>query len=222
MNWETFFQTKSTVEIARELLGCSLTYNFQDQDLGGYIVETEAYLGTKDRAAHSFGGHRSPANEGLYRPGGTLYIYAQRQYFFFDIATQKAGQAEGVLVRAIDPAWGIEQMQHNRHGKGGVLLTNGPAKMMQALGIKSRHWDLHFLTETPFKLDQQPKKVPRKILAAARIGIKQDDPYWAKRKLRFFVSGNPYVSDMKKANYQKDHGWAWQAAKYGLIFVQVK
>lgn len=49
--------------------------------LGGYIVEAEAYMGKKDRAAHSYGGRRSPANEGLYGKGGTIYIYAQRQYF---------------------------------------------------------------------------------------------------------------------------------------------
>lgn len=158
MKTATFFQNRSTSEIARDLLGHKLTY----QGLGGYIVETEAYLGVKDRAAHSYGGHRSPANEGLYCRAGSLYIYAQRQYFFFDIATQKAGEPQGVLVRAIEPAQGQEQMEINRHGKKGVLLTNGPAKLMQALGINSRRWDCHFLEDSPFAIDLNHKRpVPK-------------------------------------------------------------
>lgn len=218
MKTATFFQNRSTSEIARDLLGRKLTY----QGLGGYIVETEAYLGVKDRAAHSYGGHRSPANEGLYCRAGSLYIYAQRQYFFFDIATQKAGEPQGVLVRAIEPAQGQEQMEINRHGKKGVLLTNGPAKLMQALGINSRRWDCHFLEDSPFAIDLNHKRPVQKILTAPRIGIKQNDPYWAQKKLRFYVAGNPYVSDLKKRNWQKNHGWAWQKSFNILIFSSVK
>lgn len=82
--------------------------------------------------------------------------------------------------------------------------------MMQALGITSRKWDLHFLSDSPFTidLDDNHKNIPQEIIASPRIGINQSDPTWANKPLRFFVKGNPYVSKMKKRDYQKDHGWA--------------
>lgn len=209
MNYEEFFINRSTDAITKDLIGRPLTFENHGEKLGGYIVEAEAYMGKKDRAAHSYGGRRSPANEGLYRKGGTIYIYSQRQYFFFDVACQEENEPQGVLVRAIEPIWGIASMIKNRNGKNGVLLTNGPAKMMQAFGIHSRHWDLHLLSDSPFRidLDDQNKKRAKKIIAAERVGINQSDPVWAKKKLRYYVAGNPYVSDMKKRDMQDDHGW---------------
>lgn len=82
MNYSTYFSTNTTDYIAKDLIGRMLTFDNGQEKLGGYIVEAEAYMGKKDRAAHSYGGHRSPANEGLYGKGGTIYIYGQRQYFF--------------------------------------------------------------------------------------------------------------------------------------------
>lgn len=207
MNYDSFFKNRPTETIAEDLLGRTLSFNNGNEVLSGTIVETEAYLGQKDRAAHSYNGRRSQANEGLYRSGGTLYIYAQRQYFFFDVATQEAGIPEGVLIRAIDPIQGITTMEKNRHHKTGVLLTNGPAKMMQAFGIDSRKWDLHSLADSPFDIDLTAKKNIQEIKAMPRIGINQSDPYWAQKELRYIVAGNPYVSDMKKKDFKKNHGF---------------
>lgn len=208
MHYTSFFQNRPTAAIARDLLGRALTIQTPAGKLGGLIVEAEAYVGTQDRAAHSYGGRRSQANEGLYRAGGTLYIYAQRQYFFFDVATQGAGTPEGVLVRAIQPIWGQAVMLKNRHGKGGRLLTNGPAKMMQAFGIRSRKWDLHPLDQSPFAIDLTRQKPAQQILALPRIGVVQADPVWARKPLRFVVAGNPYVSDIKRRQIRPDWGWA--------------
>ncbi|MBP2057479.1 DNA-3-methyladenine glycosylase [Lactobacillus colini] len=207
MDYSNFFINRTTPEIARDLLGRTLSYNTGSEILSGIIVEAEAYVGSKDRAAHSYGGHRSPANEGLYGPGGTLYIYAQRQYFFFDVATQEKDIGQGVLIRAIHPLSGINTMIKNRHGKSGVLLTNGPAKLMQAFGITSRKWDCHFIGESPFDIDLSSKKKIKHISAVARVGINQSDPIWAKKPLRFIVSGNPYVSDIKKKDIDPDFGF---------------
>ncbi|WP_201346925.1 DNA-3-methyladenine glycosylase, partial [Lactobacillus nasalidis] len=158
--------------------------------------------------AHSYGGRRSQANEGLWRAGGTIYIYAQRQYFFFDLACQEAGDPQGVLIRAIEPVWGKEQMTANRGGKDGVLLTNGPAKLMQAMGIKSRKWDLVPLENSPFVIDLTEKKAAKEIATSPRIGIVQADPVWAQAPLRYYVAGNPYVSGSRKRDWAEDHGWA--------------
>lgn len=209
MNYAEYFTNRSTNEITRDLIGRPLTFNDGQEKLGGYIVEAEAYMGKLDRAAHSYGGHRSPANEGLYRTGGTIYIYAQRQYFFFDVACQEENEPQGVLVRAIDPAWGIDFMIKNRNGKSGVLITNGPAKMMQAFGIHDKNWNLHFLSDSPFTIDlaDNHKRIAQKIIADKRVGINQSDPIWANKKLRYYVAGNPYVSDMKKRDYASNNGW---------------
>lgn len=204
---ETFFQKRPTPEIARDLLGRTLTYETENGLVGGIIVETEAYVGPKDRAAHSYGGRRSPANEGLYCPGGSLYIYSQRQYFFLDIATQEKDNPEGVLIRAIEPTIGVEIMESNR-AKTGFDLTNGPGKMMQAFGVKDRSADLQFLAESPFSIDLGTKKEATKIVASKRIGINLSDETWANAKLRFYVAGNPYVSQMKKRDYDlNSFGW---------------
>lgn len=209
MDYSSYFTNRPTAEICADLIGRPLIFNNGKQALGGYIVETEAYLGKQDRAAHSYGGHRSPANEGLYARGGTIYIYAQRQYFFFDVATQKIDDPQGILIRAIEPVWGINQMIINRSGKVGPLLTNGPAKMMQALGIHNKKWNLHFLSDSPFTIDlnDQHQKQAAKILTSPRIGINQTDHEWAQKPLRFYVGGNPYVSKMPKNAYQTNKGW---------------
>lgn len=208
MDYSTYFTNHTTDYIAKDLIGRKLTFNNGQEILGGYIVEAEAYMGKKDRAAHSYGGRRSSANEGLYGPGGTIYIYAQRQYFFFDVATRQKDEPQGVLIRAIEPAFGIETMIKNRNGKTGILLTNGPAKMMQAFGIHNKNWNLHFLSDSPFKIDLDHKRQVQEIVAAKRVGINQSDPVWANKKLRYLVAGNPYVSDMKKRNYLENNGWA--------------
>ena len=69
MNYSTYFSTNTTDYIAKDLIGRMLTFDNGQEKLGGYIVEAEAYMGKKDRAAHSYGGRRSPANEGLYGKG---------------------------------------------------------------------------------------------------------------------------------------------------------
>jgi len=159
MDYTTYFTQNTTDKITKDLIGRPLIFN-NGEKLGGYIVEAEAYMGKKDRAAHSYAGRRSQANEGLYRRGGTIYIYSQRQYFFFDVACQEENEPQGVLVRAIEPIWGIDTMIKNRSGKQGVLLTNGPAKMMQAFGIhifyQIRHLQLTLMIII--------RRFPRKLL----------------------------------------------------------
>lgn len=81
MNYTEFFTNRSTSEISKDLLGRTLSYNNGKEILSGTIVEAEAYVGVKDRAAHSYGGRRSPANEGLYRPVA-VYIFIPKGNIF--------------------------------------------------------------------------------------------------------------------------------------------
>ena len=187
--YTSFFKSATTPELARQLLGKTLTYQTLNGLVGGLIVETEAYVGAQDRAAHSFGNRRTPSNEGLYGPGGSLYIYSQRQYFFFDIATQEQDNPEGILIRAIQPTLGLEIMEQNRQ-KHGFDLTNGPGKLMQAFGVTDKSENLRKLAESRFAIDFKNYRIPEEIIATPRIGISQAEPYWAEIPLRFVVAGN--------------------------------
>lgn len=200
-----FFTGRPTTEIAQALLGTTLLYRTPTMTVGGLIVETEAYLGTNDTAAHAYNGRRSAFSEPLYRGPGTLYIYRLRANYLLDIVTQPAETPEGVLIRAIEPSIQPEQLVANR-GKSGVLVSNGPGKLMQALGIQDQAMNLQPITDSELAIDLSHRKVPREILALPRVGV---NPTAASGQLplRFVVAGNPYLSDIKKRDWQPDHGW---------------
>lgn len=200
-----FFTGRPTTEIAQALLGTTLLYRTNDSVLGGLIVEAEAYLGTNDTAAHAYNGRRSAFSEPLYREAGTLYIYQLRANYLFDIVTQPKNVPEGVLIRAIEPTHNLEQMLVNR-GKGGVQVTNGPGKLVQALGVRDQRDNLTPLEASPFAISLTETRRPRKILALPRVGVNADAAS-GQLPLRFVVAGNPYISDSRKRDWQSDHGW---------------
>lgn len=128
------FIVPSTIDTAKALLGVKVIYNDDGQIYSGYIVETEAYLGFDDRAAHGFGGKQTPKVTSLYQRGGTIYGHIMHTHLLINFVTQQAGVPEGVLIRAIEPVDGIEAMKINR-GKYGYELTNGPGKWTKAFHI---------------------------------------------------------------------------------------
>lgn len=200
-----FFTGRPTIEIAQALLGSTLLYRTPEITGGGLIVEAEAYLGTNDTAAHAFKGRRSAFSEPLYRGPGTLYIYRLRANYLLDIVTQPAETPEGILIRAIEPSINPEQLIKNR-GKSGVLVTNGPGKLMQALGIQDQGMNLMAINDSQLAVDLGQRKVPRQILALPRVGVNPNAAS-GQLPLRFVVAGNPYLSDIKKRDWQLDHGW---------------
>ncbi|MFP4924779.1 DNA-3-methyladenine glycosylase, partial [Staphylococcus pseudintermedius] len=117
-----------TIQTAQNLLGVQLIYEAPESTYSGYIVETEAYLGFKDQAAHGYQGRRTPKVESLYQQGGTIYAHVMHRHLLINFVTQEQGIPEGVLIRAIQPEAGIEMMQRNR-GRQGYALTNGPGKL---------------------------------------------------------------------------------------------
>ncbi|BDZ32153.1 DNA-3-methyladenine glycosylase [Lactiplantibacillus sp. WILCCON 0030] len=199
------FTGRPTTEIAQALLGTTLLYRTPTITVGGLIVEAEAYLGKHDTAAHAFNGRRSAFSEPLYRGPGTLYIYRLRANYLLDIVTQPAETPEGILIRAIEPSLAPAQMIANR-GKNGVLVSNGPGKLMQALGIQDQAMNLMPINDSDLAIDLGHRKTPRKILALPRVGVNPDAAS-GQLPLRFVVAGNPYLSDIKKRDWQDDHGW---------------
>ncbi len=138
-----------------------MVYHSQQGQMTTLIVETEAYLGQKDSTAHAFQGHRSVANEALYGPPGTIYIFSLRGRMMLNFITQQREVPQGILIRGIEPIAGREIMEQNR-SKQGFELTNGPGKLTEALGITDRTLNLTLLNQGSLKLDlskgYQPKK----------------------------------------------------------------
>ena len=204
--YQQFFTGRPTTEIARDLLGRFVRYDGPDGMTGGYIVETEAYLGENDSASHAFNGRRTGYSESLYGQPGDIYLYQIRGHYCFDIVVQDEDEPQGILLRAIEPAVGVDLMTAHRKMTG-VNVTNGPGKLVQALGIHSRDLDGQPMESSPLRVELDRAKSPRKISTSARIGVNMRGKDGAKPQ-RFTVAGNPYVSGMRKREMDLNkHGW---------------
>lgn len=206
VNENRFYRERPTNELAQSLLGSILTYESPAGLVGGLIVETEAYMGVKDSAAHAYNGKRTKSNEPLYGPAGTVYIYSIHGRYLLDVATQAAEEPQGILIRAIEPTIGEPIMRTNRL-RPGFELTNGPGKLMEALGINNKEMNFEIIGEGALKIDLDNKKTPNQVGVSERIGVANQGD-WASKPLRYFVAGNPYVSGMKRREMDlQNHGW---------------
>ncbi len=121
--------------MARELLGARLVRVWEGQRLSGIVVETEAYIGEEDKASHAAVG-RTQRNAVMYGPPGYAYVYQiYGVHFCLNVVTEAEGFPAAVLIRALWPEEGIEIMRRHRGGRPDDQLTNGPAKLCQALAI---------------------------------------------------------------------------------------
>lgn len=199
------FINKDTIQTAKDLLGVKVIYHDDHQTYSGYIVETEAYLGFNDRAAHGFGGKETPKVTSLYKRGGTIYGHMMHTYLLINFVTKEQGIPEGVLIRAIEPEDGLEAMIQNR-GKSGYDVTNGPGKWTTAFNIP-RSIDGLTLNDCRLSIDTKHRKRPVEIVESARIGIPNKGE-WTNKPLRYTVKGNPFVSHIRKSDCrQPDDTW---------------
>lgn len=175
-------------EMAPRLLGCLLVRQLDGRQLAGKIVETEAY-DQADAASHSYKG-QTPRTDVMFGPAGHLYVYfSYGMHYCCNVVTGPVGHGSAVLIRALEPLEGQNYMARNRQGRSGHELTNGPAKLCQALGI-DKSWNGHDLRTGPLELVLQPPLPITEIVQTTRIGISRArDVPW-----RFCVAGNPYVS----------------------------
>ncbi|EEI19499.1 Putative 3-methyladenine DNA glycosylase [Lentilactobacillus hilgardii] len=203
---DPFYASASTDKVAQEMLGMLLTYNSPKGVVGGWIVETEAYMGQKDSAAHAFKGRRTASNEPLYGPPGTVYIYSIHGRYLLDVAAQQKDIPQGVLIRAVEPFIGKGIMLKNR-SKSGFDLTNGPGKLMEAFGISDKKMNFEIFGDGNLDIHQNRKKIPKAIETSNRVGVSNQGD-WASKPLRYFVKGNPFVSGIKKREMDlNDFGW---------------
>ena len=180
------FYNRPATEVARALLGTVLVHG----TASGRIVETEAYLGPLDRAAHSWRGI-TPRTRVMFGEPGHAYVYLiYGMYECLNVVAEPEGSPGCVLIRAVEPLEGIARMRRRRPGARGVEdLANGPGKLTLALGITRRHNGADF---TNWSLTIHPPAKPETIRVAVspRIGIK----HCADWPLRFFIEGNRFVS----------------------------
>ncbi|MCU1348344.1 MAG: 3-methyladenine glycosylase [Acidobacteria bacterium] len=189
------FYQQDTVTAARALLGCTLWRRIGRQLLAARIVETEAYLGANDAAAHTRRGLRTERNESMYLPGGHAYVYlSYGMHWCLNDVTQEADIAEAVLLRGAQPLRGIERMQERRpKAKRELDLMNGPGKLCAAMAI-DRELDGEPLDGKRLWLTARDVVIAEDDIAVSpRIGVENsgDAAHWP---LRFFLRGNRYVS----------------------------
>jgi len=190
-----FYLNSDVWAFTKKVLGKKLvTRDGRGRITSGIIVEAEAYHGTTDRASHAYGGRRSRRNEPMYKSGGRAYVYLiYGRYAMFNIVSGKEGQPDAVLIRSVEPLEGIKWMLARRHQKkAGPLLTNGPGRLCEALGIEVADSDTDLCGERIW-LEYFPDVPPEKIVCGPRIGVAYagDD---AARPWRFALKTTPYIS----------------------------
>lgn len=184
------FYELPTLELARALIGKLLVHDTLEGRLSGYIVETEAYMGPLDQAAHSFGGRKTKRTEVMFREPGHIYTYQMHTHTLINVVAEDVDEPHAILIRAVEPVEGQTVMQANRNQLPKKQWTNGPGKLTKALGITMAHYG-ELWYEPPLYI-AEGKEVSG-ISTGPRIGIDNSGeavhyPY------RFWETDNPFVS----------------------------
>ena len=190
------FYLRPTLRVARDLLGCILVHDAPDGRAAGMIVEVEAYLGIRDRAAHTFGGRRTARNETMWGEPGRLYVYfTYGMHHCANVTAREAGRPEAVLLRALVPLEGLDLMRARRGVDDDVpaaRLARGPGNLCRAMGI-TRALDGETLTGPRLRLTRGRAVRSDEVARGPRIGVAYagDD---AARPWRLWIRGERAVS----------------------------
>jgi DNA-3-methyladenine glycosylase len=183
------FYSRPTARVARDLLGRILAHETPDGTAAGRIVEVEAYLPKNDPGCHAARGI-TPRNRVMFGPPGRAYVYfCYGNHYLFNVVTEKEGVPGAVLIRALEPTEGLNLMaeRRGRFNPGDKFLTNGPGKLVQALGISKIHNGTS-LVHKPLYLRKTGWR--GKVGVTTRIGITEGSDL----PLRFYLEGTDYLS----------------------------
>lgn len=172
------FYSKDTVTVAKNLLGKRITRKIGHSEMSGIITETEAYRHNDDPASHAFG-KITERNKIMFGEVGLAYVYfTYGMHFCFNVVAKNPKKAAGaVLIRAIKPEEGIKVMQKNRGTQNLKNLTNGPAKLAQALNITKEQYGIDLTKKSEAYISEGIKS--KQIISSHRIGIaKAVDKLW--------------------------------------------
>ncbi len=191
------------VTLAKRLLGCRLVRTLDDgARLSGVIVETEAYLGEVDRASHSFGGRRTAKNESMYLAPGAAYVYfTYGMHHCINVVCGSVDEPVAVLLRALEPTEGAEQMRIFRSAKARKSplrdhdLCSGPGKLCQALAINREQDGVDLCNSNALFIEPSQIETSKTgpISVASRVGLGSAGE-WTDHPLRFFLADSRHVS----------------------------
>ena len=197
-----FYERLDVVQIAKELLGKTLVSRVDGIYTAARITEVEAYAGRNDKACHANNGLRSARTEVMYGQGGIAYVYlCYGMHHLFNVVTNMEGLADAVLVRAVEPLEGKDQMLARRKkARIDKSLSSGPATLSQALGFKTK---LHYGTDLLGDLiwiEEAPSLKPSKITVSTRIGVDYAEED-ALKPWRFYEANSQWVSKKLKGDH---------------------
>jgi DNA-3-methyladenine glycosylase len=182
------FYARPAHHVAPDLLGKLLTHRFEGEILSGRIVEVEAYGGQSDPGSHAFRGSTS-RNRVMFGPPGYTYVYVSYgMHVCMNVVTDADGVAGAVLIRALEPARGIETQIRLRGGRPLRDLCSGPGKLCQALGITMADYGQDLCGERLFIEDDGTRISD--VSVSTRVGLSAGGD----SLLRWYVTGNPFVS----------------------------
>jgi DNA-3-methyladenine glycosylase len=190
------FYERDIIEVCKDLLGKIIIHESSEGVTAGKIVETEAYRGPEDQAAHSSGGRRTDRNEVMFGPKGCAYVYfIYGLYYCFNVtAGNTSGKPEAILIRALEPVAG-EDIMAKRRGpirRRVANLTNGPSRLCMAMGISRAH-NKADLTAPPLYIKDSPSVLQKNIVETKRIGVDYAGN-WKNKLWRFYIKDNNFVS----------------------------
>ena len=178
------------VTAAKSLLGWKLVHESAEGRTAGYIVETEAYS-QAEPSSHPYRG-KTKRNQVMFERAGLIYVYfTYGMHYCVNIVTGELGHRQAVLIRALEPVEGIELMMQRRGKEDVRKLANGPANLVQAMGITMQNYADDVLDRQGLYLE--PGIKPNKIVQTTRIGIRVGvDLPW-----RFYIADSPFISQSK-------------------------
>ncbi|NKQ34920.1 MAG: DNA-3-methyladenine glycosylase [Chloroflexi bacterium] len=195
------FYARPACTVAPDLLGKRLVHLVNGRRLSGLIVETEAYC---DSAERDLACHGDKANQGqptartavMFGPAGHAYVYfTYGMHWMFNVVTGQPDQANAVLIRALQPEEGVEVMTERRGRRPHAQLTNGPAKLAQALAIdKSLNGANLCDPNGVIWIENVPDAVPETIVTGPRVGLGKTPEPWLSMPWRYWIRDNPFVS----------------------------
>ena len=180
------FYNRSTLKVARELIGARLVRILDGQKLVGFITETEAYISQKDLACHAKAGI-TPRTKVMFGEPGHAYVYfTYGNHWMLNVVTEREGFPAAVLIRAIQPIEGVDVMMERRQGRD----TFGPGKLCQAMGITKSENGVDLTGTASGLWIEAGVKVPNKIVTKSpRVGLNNTPEPWLSKPWRFLVKG---------------------------------
>ncbi|MGJ8684650.1 MAG: DNA-3-methyladenine glycosylase [Nonlabens sp.] len=192
----SYYQQTDVVHLAKDLIGKKIVSNINGKLTSGMITETEAYRGYDDKACHAHLGRFTDRTKIMYEPGGVAYVYlCYGIHHLFNIITNTNGNADAILVRAVEPIDGIKVMLDRRNkSQLDKTLTSGPGNFSKAFGLHKSHYGAHLTgDEVWIEEDGLARLRESDIITTTRIGIdyagEDKDLPW-----RFYLSTSQFVS----------------------------